>query len=398
MTILILSRAPAFLFDFQEWLKESKEEIVIFTNDLYENSYRNAGYKNVKGFKDYNVNFLVEYEALLIHQANPINNIIALDEKDLIRAAKLRENFDIDGQNLESAISFRDKYVMKNLARQAGILSPPYEVVTSIMQVLKFINTFSYPIIIKPRLGMAAENVMILHNELELLENYSTDLENGNYLIEKFASGDMYTIDGLIVNHKLKFNAVFKYINGCLCYREETGFLAHIISPEEKIHQDLTEFADNLISKLPSPAVSSFHCEVFVQNDVILLCEIASRTAGARMDECIKETYGIDLNEAWVKESLKLPYNYKIHKKESLAGVYLIPYKVGKIKKMADKPPFDWVTEYIPRAKDNYKIKESMKNSASTIGSVVFTGNNAYTLEKRSKQLIDYFNQNMIWK
>src|SRR6478752_2094883 len=45
----------------------------------------------------------------------PVTRLVAPDESDILRAARLRELLNLEGQSLRSALAFQDKLLMKEL-------------------------------------------------------------------------------------------------------------------------------------------------------------------------------------------------------------------------------------------------------------------------------------------
>lgn len=112
MSILILNKLPAKLTNYKEWLKDYKDDIVLFTQNKHKNDYKGVSY--VEGFDNYITNPLVDKRVLELYIEKQFDTIIALDESDIIRAGHLRTILNLQGQNYESAYVYRNKIAMKN--------------------------------------------------------------------------------------------------------------------------------------------------------------------------------------------------------------------------------------------------------------------------------------------
>ena len=93
---------------------------------------------------------LLEIEAIHLFEEHPYRAIIALDESDIIRAARLREYLGLKGQHLESAIAFRNKCVMKSIAQNHGIPCASFTPLRSVVDLYDFVKKQKLPVILKP--------------------------------------------------------------------------------------------------------------------------------------------------------------------------------------------------------------------------------------------------------
>lgn len=122
---------------------------------------------DVMEFEDIGENHLVELAVLDLRKDYNIKKIIVLEEHDIIRAAQLREYLNIEGQNLESALLFRDKFLLKQRVR-GKIPVADYRLVESPIDIKEFIDEYDFPVVMKPRDGMGSIDVSIIRNLSEL--------------------------------------------------------------------------------------------------------------------------------------------------------------------------------------------------------------------------------------
>jgi hypothetical protein len=217
-------------------------------------------------------------------------------------------------------------------------------------------------------------------------------------MVETFVEGEMYLVDGLVVDHQLQFCSVGKYQTGCLSYQDEVGLLINLIPPHDPQFARFRAFVEQVLSVLPTPELTSIHCEVFrTPDDELVFCEIASRTAGARVSECIRQTYGIELDQAWTERACGLPSPIPdVSDPQVLCATYLIPKQVGRLERTIEQFPFEWVTEYQPRVKVGMEFKGGV-TSVDTIGSVVFQGRDEDELLARFAMLQQYIVEQVKW-
>ncbi len=185
-TYLILSIRSPMKISFHKILKEipperllliagtkfftekEKEELSPFFNTIVRvENYRNSGN--------------LELEVYKLYKTKPFQKVIAFHEYDMLRAAKIRDFFHLEGQNYQSAIAFRDKILMKNLLQKADIKVPLFERINNPMDILTFSKTYGFPVVVKPIFGTGADGVFILKN-FEEAENFISNYKEFNDL------------------------------------------------------------------------------------------------------------------------------------------------------------------------------------------------------------------------
>ena len=129
--------------------EEEQIELVPFFNSISRvENYRDSG--------------KFELEVCDLFKKKPFKRIIIYHEYDLLRAAKLRDFFGLEGQNYASALAFRDKVLMKETLANAGIKVPSFMKVGSPIDVLEFIYKHGFPVVIKPIFGTGAKEHSLL--------------------------------------------------------------------------------------------------------------------------------------------------------------------------------------------------------------------------------------------
>ncbi len=397
MSILILNRLPAILTNYKEWLKDFDEDITLFTQNKHKNNYQ--GLTHVEGFDNYIENHLIEVKAVEhFYKTNSFDTVIALDEVDIIRAARIRQLLGIKGQNLDSAYFYRNKIQMKNTLKD-HVRCPNFKEISTMLDIDEFTDLNGLPVVIKPVDGMGGMDTFIINSVEELVETKEViDLDAMNYMIESFVDGEMYSVDGLVIKDKIEFCSVSKYHNSVLVYKENKGHSLELVSPKEEIFTKLKRFTEKIIEVSPNPEILVFHCEIFVNKDnELIFCEIASRLGGARIPELIRQSYGINMEETYCRLlcnlKVDIPTNSDMLKH---TAVYLIPKSNGKLISTIEKFPFDWVLEYQPYLSVGSESGKSI-SSSDIFGTVIFEANNKDELRERLDVLTKYTEENILW-
>lgn len=400
MTVLILNRTPAFRCRYKDWLKELNEDIVLITSNELIDGFKLSDFSESYAFENYTYNGCVELKVLELSNLNNINYIVASAERDLIRAGKLRDILNIKGQTFESAKSFRDKTLMKTLLQKENINVPKFSHVNDSVDVIDFINKNGYPVVVKPIDGAASVGVNLLHNEEDLYFFISKGLEN-NLEVEEFIEGEMYHVDGLIINGNISFVWPSKYINGCLSYKENTFLGSYMLEKKNCLTDKLVDFTKEVIKALPHPDNTAFHAEVFhTPDDRFVLCEIASRIGGGKIEECFQYTFNLNLRESMVKAQCNLLNPTLVNLGdpiEEYTGFILIPPMPGKIVSIKEISPPDWVIDYKYNVKLNEEYTTPTK-STDFIAWFIVRANNEEMLKKRIGAINNWFNFLVTWE
>lgn len=399
MAVLVLNRFGKdrpHMTQFREWLHELEEPLYMFTDEEFAGQFND--FDIVRTFKNFSVNERVEVEALRLYADKPYRKVIALDERDLIRAARLRERIGLPGQSVESAVAYRDKTVMKSYIQRAGLNCPKYRKLVSALDLYDFVQENGLPVVVKPIDGFGSVGTTFVHTEEDLETVYERGQFEG-WMVEAFVQGEMFDVDGVIVDRRMKFGSVGRYINGAMVFHEGIGLLVEMVTPKEPIFARIQEFARQVIDAMPSPQFASFHFELFhTPDDQLVFCEIASRTVGGRIGECVNQSYGIDLNREWVRLDTGLEHSIPtVDAWSQYSAVYLIPKRNGKLVSMIEKFPFEWVTEYQPRMKAGEQTHGNA-SSVDTIGGVIFVASTQEELTERYQQLLFYIKEHILWE
>lgn len=359
-------------------------------------------------FEKYNDDEELENLVIKLHQQEKFDLLIALSEKDILRVAKLRELLGIQGQNYFSALLYRDKYIMKQFARIIGLNVPEFSTFSEPCELMEKVSKIGFPILIKPLSKSGSEGVQVLKNK----EEYDAYLEKKslwgeNYDVEQFILGDMYHVDGIVENNKLKFVSVSKYWNS----------LGKSTTLMESTQNTTITFADFTINKsdweflLLKGETKKFveksnfnngtiHAEFIIseKDKTPYFIEIASRTGGLMISDTIEKKYGIIMNEVsfYLQVGQKVTYPLK-NEPENFGFLTVFPqnkklieYDVSKIKQ--DLNVIDFYENH--KIGKHYKSTEYMNH----IGIILFKGTSQENMKQKIQYLTRLIDSNIKWE
>lgn len=127
-----------------------------------------------------------------------IDWIESLNEYWLEQDARLRTDFNVTTGIQSDRIDFiKEKSLMKKLYQEAGIPTARQSRVTTREDAREFIAEVGYPVIVKPDVGVGANDTWKLENDAELDKFYDS-LPGVPYVMEEFIDGDLISYEAIL--------------------------------------------------------------------------------------------------------------------------------------------------------------------------------------------------------
>ena len=112
--------------------------------------------------------------------------------------AKLRTDFHVTtGEQFENISRIKSKSEMKKYYKLANVPTARLHKITSIEAAHHFISEVGYPVIVKPDVGVGANNTYQISNDEELKEFFDEHIEVP-YVMEEYITGDTCSYDAII--------------------------------------------------------------------------------------------------------------------------------------------------------------------------------------------------------
>lgn len=369
MSVLILHlRGSLTATPYDQWLSDYPGKIILLCSEehlelLGEQPPHDGGYDHVEAVSGYQASGRVEARALELAREHGVRHIIACQEQDLERAALLREILGLPGQTLESVLPFRNKVLMKDAARAAGIPVAEYREVECATDVISFAGQHGFPIVIKPRDGAGSFGVRILRTRSDLDAFLTNEFDlygafQSNLMVESFVSESMCHVDGLVVDGHVVYAWPSRYLYALAVFEGDRGGRLDVtLDADDPLNARLLDLTDQIFDALPAPPTFAFHAEIFyTPDDRLVLGEIACRASGAAGRDIQRTLFGIDPVESSVRALLGLPVPFTPGaprlEPASLTGQLALLMRPGRVLKVPRQPPFPWIVA------ENLFIKE----------------------------------------
>ncbi|MFF7338195.1 ATP-grasp domain-containing protein [Streptomyces sp. NPDC008163] len=351
---------------------------------------------------DFHFNPLVELHALELHRKMGFDRVVALSEFDILRAARLRQLMDLPGQDVGSAVAFRDKLRMKRLLDGAGVRVAPYAPVSHLDDLLGFVEQHGYPVVVKPRRGGGSMGVHVLRDRdgltalLAAHRDLGTD-DGAQLLVEKYIEHELFHVDGIITDGQpLLMWPSTQGDTSCLDIMRGRALHSCLLDADDPLLEPLREITRSALAALPVPGTFMFHAEVFRDAEGLLVFnEVASRMGGGMIEHVLQLGFGITLPEVYVRSLAANDVPLIPAAPERIAGLSLFPPRPGTLLEIPDTCPVPGISAYHRHAEAGTVLKPALM-SVEKIGSVLATGATRADVETSLAEALDWFERSTV--
>lgn len=239
-----------------------------------------------------------------------ITKVAALDDFDVERAARVREQFRIPGMGDTRARLFRDKLAMRMMAEDTDVPNPAFIAPFNDDEINEYLDRVPAPWILKPRSQASAHGIKKFHDK-ESLWNRLNELGDNRtrFVLEQFIPGDVYHIDAITYEGEVQFVRVSKYMNPPFEVSHDGGvFRTYTLDPKDEITQDLIKHNEGVLKGFGMKSGAT-HTEFLRAHEdgKYYFIETAARVGGANIAETVEAASGINLWAEWAKIETLLP-------------------------------------------------------------------------------------------
>lgn len=282
--------------------------------------------------------------------------ILCPHEVLLVRIAEMCAAAGINDMTAESAMVFRDKVVMKEHARAAGIACPDFFAIDRPGQLLRILAEDPRPFVLKPRAAGGAVGIQKIdapRQELgDVLHGFFPECsipyqeQQGLYILENWVDAPVVSINGLMADGNMLHAWPMAYFNSMMGARAGRAVGDYTLTSDDPAAARLVEFADECIAAFPPGRLRPFHLEAFDSPAGPLFCEIAARCGGPPTAQLHAMATGVDLLRSWLGlDRLKEPVVPE-RVTTSYGQLEIMAQKGTLVRKPDAPPPFDFVSEF----------------------------------------------------
>jgi biotin carboxylase len=233
-----------------------------------------------------------------------IDRVLSNWEPLVMLAARLRERWGLPGMSVDTVRGFRDKQLMKERVRAAGLRVPRSRRVFNASEVRETAAEIGYPLILKPIAGAGCADTYKVMNAAELDEVLPLLGGLREASCEEYIDGEEFTYDAVCIGGKPSMENVTQYLPKPLEART-----VEWISPIAISVRDLTQpkLAGGIaLGRAALQALGMgdgfVHMEWYLTpKGEAVFGEIACRPGGAGLVDQMNYTCDIDLFREWAR-------------------------------------------------------------------------------------------------
>ena len=227
-----------------------------------------------------------------------IDRVVCQWEPGVLLCGRLRDFLGVHGMGYEAVLPFRDKQVMKDKIRAAGLRTARSERASSAKEVRDAAPLVGYPLIVKPIAGAGSMDTFRCNTPAELEAALAKLTHIDEVVVEEFIEGEEYTFDTICHEGEVLFWNICVYRPRPLIART-----VEWISPQTMVLRDVEnpKYAAGRQLGLDVLKALAFttgftHMEWYLKaNGEAIFGEIAARPPGAHTVDIMNWANDIDL-------------------------------------------------------------------------------------------------------
>jgi biotin carboxylase len=235
-----------------------------------------------------------------------IDRVLTNWEPLVMLAARLRERWGVPGMSVETSRGFRDKEIMKQRVRAAGLRVPRSRRVHTAAEVREMAEEIRYPLILKPIAGAGCADTYKVTSPQELEQTLSLLGGLQEASCEEYIDGEEFTYDTVCIDGKPVMENIIQYMPKPLEARSHEW-----ISPIGITVRDIAQpklaggiALGRAVLKALNMDSGYTHMEWYLTSKgEAVFGEIACRSGGAGLVDLMNYTLDADMYREWARAS-----------------------------------------------------------------------------------------------
>lgn len=222
----------------------------------------------------------------------------------VLTAARLRELMGVPGMSYDTVLGFRDKQLMKERIKSAGLRVPHSVRVRTASEAKKAADRIGYPLILKPIAGAGSADTYRVNSPKELEHALAKMGHVREASCEEFVEGEEFTYDTICVGGTPAYENVAQYIPRPLIARTNRWISPIILTYRNVEHPRLHSgvHLGRRVLKALRMGSGFTHMEWYKKaNGEVVFGEIGCRPGGARLVDQMNIGADRDLFVEWAR-------------------------------------------------------------------------------------------------
>jgi biotin carboxylase len=233
-----------------------------------------------------------------------VDRVLANWEPLVILAARIRERWGMPGMSTDAVRGFRDKELMKERVRAAGLRVPRSRRVRTEREIREAAEFIGYPLILKPIAGAGSADTYRVGDKAELDRVIPLMRGVQEASCEEYIEGEEFTFDTVCVEGKPVYENIAAYLPKPIEMRSLEWISPVIITVREMYQPRLNpgvELGRNVLGAL-GMGTGFTHMEWFLTpKGEAVFGEIGCRPGGGHIVDQMNYTSDIDLFREWAR-------------------------------------------------------------------------------------------------
>ncbi|MBL8913630.1 MAG: ATP-grasp domain-containing protein [Archangium sp.] len=263
-----------------------------------------------------------------------IDRVLSNWEPLVILAARLRERFGLPGMSVDTVLGFRDKQLMKERVKAAGLRVPYSFKVKSEREIREAAEKIGYPLILKPIAGAGSADTYKCTSKPELESAIAAMRHVEVASCEEFIDGEEFTYDTVCIGGRPAYENVAAYLPKPLIARTNEWISPVIITVRDleqpKLKPGLT--LGRKVLKALEMGDGFTHMEWYLTSKgEAVFGEIGCRPGGAHLVDQMNYTGDIDLFREWARVACWRSFEASTRRKYNAGIIFKRAIGQGKI-------------------------------------------------------------------
>ncbi len=244
-----------------------------------------------------------------IHAEWPLQAVLGYDDQAVPIVARIAAACGLTGNPTDAADAARDKPMMKERFRSAGVPIADYHLAADEAEALAWADRTGYPVVVKPTRGSASQAVIRASSADELrlayrrvcriVREYGLDTDGRSasvQLVERYVHGSEYSVELFIQRGRVQPLCVFEKPDPLFGpFFEETVYVTPPRLDERRVAQleSLAVRAAEAVGLQTGLA----HCEIRLGEEGPVVLELAGRLIGGACSRVFRSLLPIDVHE-----------------------------------------------------------------------------------------------------
>lgn len=272
-----------------------------------------------------------------LHRRVRLQRVECLWEPGMMLAARLREEFGIEGLGVEATLRFRDKEKMKLALDGAGLRTPRHARASSDEEIRAAAERIGYPLIVKPIAGAGSQDTYRVDGPAQLDDIVDRVRHVPEVSVEEYVEGEEFTFDTICAEGRILFHNVAWYRPKPLIGRSVEWISPQTVTlrdPDQERLRPGLELGARVLRALGF-RTGFTHMEWFLTpRGEAVFGEIAARPPGARSVDLMNYAQDIDVYSGWAEAVCRGTFSQVPARRYNSAVIFKRAQGQGRIRRI----------------------------------------------------------------